>query len=99
MSLYSSYPDGESIATRPTIELPEWGGCKATWVQNATIAEIAYWAARNELAAHVFRKRYIARWWRTALVVLGEPQPTCVCSTEEMVDRDILGVYAWRVKD
>lgn len=96
MSLYGSYPDSEPIITRPMLELPAWDDCAAAWVQNVTITEIAYWAARNELPAHIFRKRHVARQWRTAVVVLGEPRLTAACTVEELVGRDVLGVYAWR---
>lgn len=96
MSLYSGYPDSEPINTRPMLELPEWDGCEAGWVQNITITEVAYWAARNELPAHIFRKRHAVRWWRVSVVVLGEPQPTEACTVAELVSRDVLGVYAWR---
>jgi hypothetical protein len=97
MSLYSNYPDAELISTRPMLELPQWDGCPAGWVQNVTIAEVAYWASRNELAAHVFRKRHAPLPRRTSVVVLGEPRPTAVCTVAELVSRDVLGVYAWRV--
>jgi hypothetical protein len=99
MSLYASYPDGEPIRTRPPLDVPDRpDGASLEWVQNIRLIEVMYWGARNELAAHVFRKSYARLWWDISHVIIGEPRATEVCSVEELIDRDILGVYAWRVK-
>jgi hypothetical protein len=98
VSLYATYPNGEPIRTRPPLDVPDRpNGASLEWVQNVRLIEVMYWGARNELAAHVFRKGYAARW-DTSYVIVGEPRTTEVCSVEDLIDRDILGVYAWRVR-
>jgi hypothetical protein len=100
VSLYATYPNGEPIHTRPPLDIPDRAdGARLEWVQNIRLIEVMYWGARNELAAHVFRKSYAARWWDISHVIIGEPHPTTACTVEALIDRDILGVYAWWVRE
>ena len=79
--------------TRAPLELPEG----VAWVTNLTGGELFYWASRNELAAHVWRKRYARERYDPATIVLGEPQPTEVYSTDELIAHGVIGIYGQRI--
>lgn len=71
-------------------------GYTLEWLQNETKDKLHYWASRNELEAHAYRKSYLARLYDTSMVILGEPQATEQHSVEDLIGLGILGLYGWR---
>jgi len=85
----------EPPSNRPPLRLVR-EGYTLTWSKNETIAIFFYWASRNEIIEHIFRKRYTADKYDTNIIIPGEPRATEYYTVEELIYRGILGIYAWR---
>lgn len=66
------------------------------WIQNETLENVCYWQRRRELADHVFRKRYMIRWYDTTRVEIGMPQAALAGTSEELFAIGIVGLYGYR---
>lgn len=90
-----TYTEHESPTTRPPLVLPERDGCRAEWLCNARGGDVVYWAARNELAAAILRKRYMQRLYLPDVVFVAEPRRTAY-TVETLIEQGLVGVYGWR---
>lgn len=87
-----TYLAPHAATTRPDLELP----AGMTHVMNIKGGDLVYWASRNELAGHVFRKSYMKRIYDTSVLIVGEPRATETYSTSELIERGLVGIYGKR---
>lgn len=80
---YLAYDDP---ITRPELVLPEG----VTHITNLTGGDLFYWAARNELFTHLFRKRHLAERYDPWTLILGEPRAH---APELLIEQGIIGIY------
>lgn len=87
-----TYQAPHAATTRPDLELPDG----VTHVTNISGGDLVYWASRNELAGHVFRKGYMHRIYDTSVLLLGEPRATAEYSSSELIEMGLVGIYGKR---